>query len=246
MPEQYRYSLPVKAGDQRQLGELTGAACATLVAEMAERHKGPVVLVAPDMQNALRLNDEIRQFTDSMVMGLADWETLPYDSFSPHQDIISSRLATLYQLPTMQRGVLIVPVSTLMQRVCPHSFLHGHALVMKKGQRLSRDALRDQLEGAGYRHVDQVMEHGEYATRGALLDLFPMGSEQPYRLDFFDDEIDSLRLFDVDSQRTLEEVAAINLLPAHEFPTDQTAIELFRSQWRDRFEVKRDAEHIYQ
>lgn len=246
MPEQYRYSLPVKAGDQRQLGELTGAACATLVAEMAERHNGPVVLVAPDMQNALRLNDEIRQFTDSMVMGLADWETLPYDSFSPHQDIISSRLATLYQLPTMQRGVLIVPVSTLMQRVCPHSFLHGHALVMKKGQRLSRDALRDQLEGAGYRHVDQVMEHGEYTTRGALLDLFPMGSDQPYRLDFFDDEIDSLRLFDVDSQRTLEEVAAINLLPAHEFPTDQTAIELFRSQWRDRFEVKRDAEHIYQ
>ena len=234
MPEQYRYSLPVKAGDQRQLGELTGAACATLVAEMAERHGGPVVLIAPDMQNALRLNDEIRQFTDSMVAGLADWETLPYDSFSPHQDIISSRLATLYQLPTMERGVLIIPVSTLMQRVCPHNFLHGHALVMKKGQRLSRDALRAQLDSAGYRHVDQVMEHGEYATRGALLDLFPMGSEQPYRLDFFDDEIDSLRLFDVDSQRTLEEVASINLLPAHEFPTDQAAIELFRSQWRDR------------
>lgn len=203
-------------------------------------------MIAPDMQNALRLNDEIRQFTDSMVAGLADWETLPYDSFSPHQDIISSRLATLYQLPTMERGVLIIPVSTLMQRVCPHNFLHGHALVMKKGQRLSRDALRAQLDSAGYRHVDQVMEHGEYATRGALLDLFPMGSEQPYRLDFFDDEIDSLRLFDVDSQRTLEEVASINLLPAHEFPTDQAAIELFRSQWRDRFEVKRDAEHIYQ
>ena len=246
MPQQYRYTLPVKPGEQRHLGELTGAACATLVAEMAERHGGPVILVAPDMQNALRLNDEVRQFTDSMVTGLADWETLPYDSFSPHQDIISSRLATLYQLPTMQRGVLIVPVSTLMQRVCPHNFLHGHALVMKKGQRLSRDALRSQLDSAGYRHVDQVMEHGEYATRGALLDLFPMGSEQPYRLDFFDDEIDSLRLFDVDSQRTLEEVAAINLLPAHEFPTDQAAIELFRSQWRDRFEVKRDAEHIYQ
>ncbi|HCC12059.1 MAG TPA: transcription-repair coupling factor, partial [Atlantibacter hermannii] len=96
----------------------------------------------------------------------------------------------------------ILPVNTLMQRVCPHSFLHGHALVMKKGQRLSRDALRSQLEQAGYRHVDQVMEHGEYATRGALLDLYPMGSVQPYRLDFFDDEIDSLRLFDVDTQRT--------------------------------------------
>lgn len=246
MPEQYRYTLPVKAGEQRLLGELTGAACATLVAEIAERHAGPVVLIAPDMQNALRLHDEISQFTDQMVMNLADWETLPYDSFSPHQDIISSRLSTLYQLPSMQRGVLIVPVNTLMQRVCPHSFLHGHALVMKKGQRLSRDALRTQLDSAGYRHVDQVMEHGEYATRGALLDLFPMGSELPYRLDFFDDEIDSLRVFDVDSQRTLEEVEAINLLPAHEFPTDKAAIELFRSQWRDTFEVKRDPEHIYQ
>ncbi|NBC99332.1 transcription-repair coupling factor [Atlantibacter hermannii] len=246
MSEQYRYSLPAKPGDQRLLGELTGAACATEVAEMAERHAGPVVLIAPDMQNALRLHDEIRQFTDSMVMNLADWETLPYDSFSPHQDIISSRLSTLYQLPAMQRGVLILPVNTLMQRVCPHSFLHGHALVMKKGQQLSRDALRGQLEQAGYRHVDQVMEHGEYATRGALLDLYPMGSAQPYRLDFFDDEIDSLRLFDVDTQRTLEEVEAINLLPAHEFPTDKNAIELFRTHWRDRFEVKRDAEHIYQ
>ena len=246
MPEQYRYSLPTKAGDQRQFGELTGAACATEVAEIIERHAGPVVLIAPDMQNALRLQDEISQFTDNLVMNLADWETLPYDSFSPHQEIISSRLSTLYQLPAMQRGVLIVPVNTLMQRVCPHNYLHGHALVMKKGQRLSRDQLRAQLDSAGYRHVDQVMEHGEYATRGALLDLFPMGSEQPFRLDFFDDEIDSLRLFDADTQRTLEEVEAINLLPAHEFPTDKNAIELFRSQWRDRFEVKRDAEHIYQ
>ncbi|WP_318377112.1 transcription-repair coupling factor [Enterobacter sp.] len=246
MPEQFRYSLPSKAGDQRQLGELTGSACATEVAEIVERHTGPVVLIAPDMQNALRLHDEIRQFTDHLVMNLADWETLPYDSFSPHQEIISSRLSTLYQLPAMQRGVLIMPVNTLMQRVCPHSFLHGHALVMNKGQRLSRDALRAQLDNAGYRHVDQVMAHGEYATRGALLDLYPMGSEQPYRIDFFDDEIDSLRLFDADTQRTLEEVEAINLLPAHEFPTDKAAIELFRSQWRDNFDVKRDAEHIYQ
>ena len=246
MPEELRYTLPASAGEQRLLGELTGAACATEVAEIAERHAGPVVLIAPDMQNALRLHDEIRQFTDQLVMNLADWETLPYDSFSPHQEIISSRLSTLYQLPAMQRGVLIVPGSTLMQRVCPHSYLHGHALVMKKGQRLSRDALRAQLDSAGYRHVDQVMEHGEYATRGALLDLFPMGSQQPYRLDFFDDEIDSLRLFDADTQRTLEEVEAINLLPAHEFPTDKAAIELFRTQWRDTFEVKRDAEHVYQ
>ena len=246
MPEHYRYTLPVKAGDQRQLGQLTGAACAVECAEIVERHSGPVMLIAPDMQNALRLHDELKQFTDEPVLSLADWETLPFDSFSPHQDIISSRLSTLYQLPMMERGVLIVPVNTLMQRVCPHSFLHGHALVMKKGQRLSRDTLRAQLEQAGYRHVDQVMEHGEYATRGALLDLYPMGSDQPYRIDFFDDEIDSLRLFDVDTQRTLEEVPAVNLLPAHEFPTDKTAIELFRTQWREHFDVRRESEHIYQ
>ena len=246
MPEHARYNLPAKAGDQRQLGQLTGAACAVESAEILARHGGPVMLIAPDMQNALRLQDEIRQFTDEPVMTLADWETLPFDSFSPHQEIISSRLSTLYNLPTLKKGVLILPVNTLMQRVCPHSFLHGHALVMRKGQHLSRDALRAQLEQAGYRHVDQVMEHGEYATRGALLDLYPMGSEQPYRIDFFDDEIDSLRLFDVDSQRTLEEVEAINLLPAHEFPTDKAAIELFRTQWREHFDVRREAEHIYQ
>ncbi len=246
MPEHARYTLPLKAGDQRQLGELTGAACAVECAEILARHDGPVILIAPDMQNALRLQDEIKQFTQQPVISLADWETLPFDSFSPHQEIISSRLSTLYSLPTFEKGVLILPVNTLMQRVCPHSFLHGHALVMNKGQRLSRDTLRAQLEQAGYRHVDQVMEHGEYATRGALLDLYPMGSEQPYRIDFFDDEIDSLRLFDVDSQRTLEEVPAINLLPAHEFPTDKAAIELFRSQWREHFDVRREAEHIYQ
>ncbi|WP_447885423.1 transcription-repair coupling factor [Serratia fonticola] len=242
----YRYSLPERAGDLRQLGQLTGSACAVECAEIAERHPGPVMLIAPDMQNALRLRDEIQQFTDQMVTTLSDWETLPYDSFSPHQEIISARLSSLYHLLTMARGIIILPVNTLMQRVCPHEFLHGHALVMKKGQRLSRDLLRAQLEQAGYRSVDQVMEHGEFATRGALLDLYPMGSEEPYRIDFFDDEIDSLRTFDVDNQRTLSEVDAINLLPAHEFPTDKAAIELFRSQWREQFEVRRDAEHIYQ
>ncbi|WP_205621471.1 transcription-repair coupling factor [Dickeya fangzhongdai] len=246
MPEQYRYTLPGKAGEQRLLGQLTGAACAVECAEIVERHAGLVVLITPDMQNALRLRDEIRQFTAQPVMTLPDWETLPYDSFSPHQEIISARLSTLYQLPSLTRGVLILPVNTLMQKVCPHAFLHGHALMLKKGQRLSRDRLRNQLEQAGYRSVDQVMEHGEFATRGALLDLFPMGSEEPFRIDFFDDEIDSLRLFDADTQRTLNEVEHIHLLPAREFPTDKTAIELFRSQWREQFEVRRDAEHVYQ
>ncbi|HDL7749186.1 TPA: transcription-repair coupling factor [Yersinia enterocolitica] len=246
MSQQHRYSLPTRRGDTRQLGQLTGSACAVECAEIIERHDGPVMLITPDMQTALRLRDEIQQFSPRQVNTLSDWETLPYDSFSPHQDIISARLSCLYHLPTMERGVIILPINTLMQRVCPHEFLHGHALVMKKGQHLSRDKLRAQLEQAGYRSVDQVMEHGEFATRGALLDLYPMGSEEPYRIDFFDDDIDSLRVFDVDTQRTLSEVDQINLLPAHEFPIDKNAIELFRSQWREQFEVRRDAEHIYQ
>ncbi|MBC8944574.1 transcription-repair coupling factor [Xenorhabdus indica] len=246
MSAKYRYQLPERRGDIRQLGHLIGTACAIECAEIIERHSGPVLLVTKDMQNALRLRDEIPQFTHAQINILSDWETLPYDSFSPHQEIISNRLSTLYQLPFMMKGVLILPVNTLMQRVCPHEYLRGHALIMNKGQRLSRDKLRADLEQAGYRSVDQVLEHGEFATRGALFDLFPMGSEHPYRIDFFDDEIDSLRTFDVDSQRTLMEVEKINLLPAHEFPTDKEAIELFRSQWREQFEVRRDAEHIYQ
>lgn len=245
-PRIERYSLPQHRSGIRQLGQLVGAAYAIECAEIIDRHTGLVVLITTDMQSALRLRDEIPQFSTQPISILADWETLPYDSFSPHQDIISSRLSCLYQLPTMDCGVIILPINTLMQRVCPHEFLHSHALLMKKGQHLSRDKLRAQLEQAGYRSVDQVIEHGEFATRGALLDLYPMGSEEPYRIDFFDDEIDSLRLFDTDSQRTLSEVKQINLLPAHEFPTDKAAIELFRCQWREKFEVRRDVEHVYQ
>ncbi len=246
MSSEYRYQLPIKQGDTRQLGQLTGAACALECAEIIKRHSGLVVLVTRDMQNALRLQDEIRQFCDYPVETLSDWETLPYDSFSPHQEIISNRLSTLYRIPSLLKGILILPVNTLMQKVCPTDYLASHALVMQKGEILSRDNLRKTLDEAGYRHVEQVLEHGEYATRGALLDLFPMGSEFPYRIDFFDDEIDSLRTFDVDTQRTLTEVDQINLLPAHEFPTDANAIEIFRSQWRARFDVRRDPEHIYQ
>ncbi|GKX52831.1 transcription-repair coupling factor [Budvicia aquatica] len=246
MSLQHRFTLPERPGDLRQLGQLYGSSITVISAEIINRHSGPVMLIASDMQQALRLNDELRQFTDKTVTALPDWETLPYDSFSPHQEIVSSRLSSLYQLPHMKDGVMILPVNTLMQKVCPHSFLMGYALAAKKGDVLSRDNLRSQLEQAGYRSVDQVMEHGEFATRGALLDLFPMGSEEPYRIDFFDDEIDSIRLFDVDTQRTLNEVEQINLLPAHEFPTDKTAIELFRSQWREQFDVRRDPEHVYQ
>lgn len=246
MSAKYYYQLPKQQGDTRHLGCLIGAAAAVECADIVDRHPGLVVLITQDTHNALKLCDEIQQFSHNVVTMLSDWETLPYDSFSPHQEIISTRLANLYRLPTLTKGLLILPVNTLMQKVCPIDFLTSRALVMHKRDKLSREKLRNNLDKAGYRHVEQVLEHGEYATRGALLDLFPMGSDFPYRIDFFDDEIDSLRTFEVDSQLTISEVEQINLLPAHEFPTDDKAIELFRSQWREHFDVRRDPEHIYQ
>ncbi|KYP97425.1 transcription-repair coupling factor [Sodalis-like endosymbiont of Proechinophthirus fluctus] len=246
MSERDRYIIPTQAGKKLTLGQLTDDAIAVECAAIVDRYPGPVLFIATDMQSVLCLHDEIRRFTRHPVLILRDWETLPYDSFSPHKEIISNRIATLYQLPTLARGVIILQVNTLIQRVCPHNFLHRRTLLMTKGQSLSRETLHAQLERAGYRSVYQVMEHGEFAARGALLDLYPMGSEEPYRIDFFDNDIDSLRIFDVDTQRTLQEVTSINLLPAHEFPTDKAAIELFRSQWREQFDVRREAEHVYQ
>ncbi|MFS1539370.1 MAG: transcription-repair coupling factor [Candidatus Phlomobacter fragariae] len=246
MPAKYYYQLPKQQGDTRHLGCLISAAAAVECADIVQRHPGLVVLITQDTHNALKLRDEIQQFSQNSVTIFSDWETLPYDNFSPHQEIISERLANLYRLPTLTKGLLILPVNTLMQKVCPADFLTSNALVIHKGDKLSREKLRNNLDKAGYRHVEQVLERVEYATRGALLDLFPMGSDYPYRIDFFDDEIDSLRTFDVDSQLTVSEVAQINLLPAHEFPTDDKAIELFRSQWREHFDVRRNPEHIYQ
>ncbi|MEL6117779.1 transcription-repair coupling factor [Photobacterium sp. SP02] len=238
--------LPNKAGDKRFVGNVSGAALAVAIAELAKSHTGPVLAVVPDTQTALRLQPEISQFSQAEVNIFPDWETLPYDSFSPHQDIISDRLARLYQLPTQQDGVLLVPVSTLLQRLTPRSFIHQHALLVSKGDRLSLEKLRLQLEAAGYRHVDQVMEHGEYASRGSLLDLFPMGNNEPFRIDFFDDEVDSIRQFDPESQLSTGEIDNIHLLPAHEFPTDEVAVESFRMRWREQFEARREPESIYQ
>ncbi|MBD8514932.1 transcription-repair coupling factor [Photobacterium sp. 2_MG-2023] len=238
--------LPNKAGDKRFVGNVSGAALAVAIAELTKSHTGPVLAVVPDTQTALRLQPEISQFSQAEVNIFPDWETLPYDSFSPHQDIISDRLARLYQLPTQQDGVLLVPVSTLLQRLTPRSFIHQHALLVSKGDRLSLEKLRLQLEAAGYRHVDQVMEHGEYASRGSLLDLFPMGNNEPFRIDFFDDEVDSIRQFDPESQLSTGEIDNIHLLPAHEFPTDEVAVENFRMRWREQFEARREPESIYQ
>lgn len=242
----FNLTLPRQANDHKLLGNVIADSDVLAITQAAEQHTGLTVVVTADTRHALSLEKKLSQFSAKNVCFFPDWETLPYDSFSPHQDIISARLSALFFLQQAQQGIFVLPINTLMQRLCPPSFLSNNVLLIKQGDKLKLDKLRLQLENAGYRAVEQVLEHGEYAVRGSLLDLFPMGSDEPFRLDFFDDEIDSIRTFDVDNQRTLNTITQINLLPAHEFPTDDKAIEFFRGQFRERFDIRRDPEHIYQ
>ena len=230
--------LPVGAGKRARWGRLYGCSRALAIAEAASRHAGPVMVVTGDTPGAQRLAPEMQFFRREgpPTLSFPDWETLPYDVFSPHQDIVSERLATLYRLPSLDRGVLIVPIATLMGRVCPREFLDASSLILSRGDRVDVDAMRRRLERAGYRYVSQVMEHGEFTVRGSLIDLFPSGAGAPLRIDLLDDEVDSIRSFDPESQRSIEPVDAIRLLPAREFPATEDAIEQFRGEWRARFE----------
>ncbi|MEX4644469.1 transcription-repair coupling factor [Haemophilus influenzae] len=243
----FQPDIPTQPNDHKILGNVLPGADALAISEIAEQNQNLTVVVTPDTRSAVRLSRVLSELSSQDVCLFPDWETLPYDTFSPHQEIISSRLSALFHLQNAKKGIFLLPISTLMQRLCPPQYLQHNVLLIKKGDRLVIDKMRLQLEAAGYRAVEQVLEHGEYAVRGALLDLFPMGSAVPFRLDFFDDEIDSIRTFDVDTQRTLDEINSINLLPAHEFPTDDKGIEFFRTQFRETFsEIRRDPEHIYQ
>lgn len=243
----FQPDIPTQPNDHKILGNVLPGADALAISEIAEQNQNLTVVVTPDTRSAVRLSRVLSELSNQDVCLFPDWETLPYDTFSPHQEIISSRLSALFHLQNAKKGIFLLPISTLMQRLCPPQYLQHNVLLIKKGDRLVIDKMRLQLEAAGYRAVEQVLEHGEYAVRGALLNLFPMGSAVPFRLDFFDDEIDSIRTFDVDTQRTLDEISSINLLPAHEFPTDDKGIEFFRAQFRETFgEIRRDPEHIYQ
>ncbi|HHH47033.1 MAG TPA: transcription-repair coupling factor, partial [Thiotrichales bacterium] len=220
-------------------GGLVGASRKLAIVRAAARFDGLAVLVVPGHAEAARMEAALRFFNSDPtleILHLPDWETLPYDAFSPHEDIVSDRLRLLARLPTLRRGLLVVPASTLMQRLAPRSFVAGRSLSLKRGQTLDIEALRRQLEASGYRFVQQVMEHGEYAVRGAIIDLYPMGSDLPCRIDLFDDEIEDLRLFSPDDQRSREKIDAIELLPAHEFPLDEDGIRRFRQRFRERFE----------
>ncbi|UPW16847.1 transcription-repair coupling factor [Agarivorans sp. TSD2052] len=239
--------LPDVTGDKKQVSNLPGSALAFVILEYINRINGPLVILTEDTRSALQIEREVNGLKPTRTLHLLpDWETLPYDTFSPHQDIVSQRILSLNQLSQDQQSVVIAPIATWLQRCAPAEYIAKHSLQLKVGQSLKLNAFKERLVSAGYQHVDQVMEHGEFALRGSLLDLFPMGSLQPFRLDFFDDELDSIREFDPDTQRSAEQRTSITLLPAHEFPSDPNGIETFRQQWRDRFEPSREAESIYQ
>jgi transcription-repair coupling factor (superfamily II helicase) len=240
--------LPDRPGHIQYWGRLYGSSTGLVISQAAERHHGPVVVVTPDTATAQRLEYALRFYlgkTEVPLLRFADWETLPYDVFSPHQDIISDRLAALYRLPDLKRGVLIVPVQTLMHRISPPSFISAHSLLLDMHQTIDMDAMRSRLEASGYSCVSSVLEHGEFAVRGSLLDLYPMGSRTPFRIELFDNEIESIRTFDPETQRSIEKVDQIRLLPAREFPLDKEAITRFRKDYRSRFEGDPGQSAIY-
>ena len=241
-------NFPSKAGDQRVWGNLQGSGQSWALAQAAKHHQGLILVITAGTQSALQLELEIPFYagTDTQILTFPDWETLPYDSFSPHQDIISQRLATLNRLPTVTRGVLVVPVSTLMHRLAPPSFMAGQTLLLDIGQTFEIGKVRKQLEQAGYRAVDTVLDHGEYAVRGAIMDLFPMGSQVPYRIELFDDEIDTLRSFDPETQRSIEKVQQVRLLPAKEFPLNDAAIGHFKDRFKQEFDADPRSCPVYQ
>ena len=227
-----------KAGERTTLPPFAGSADALYLAQLAQASRGKLLAVLTASANdAQRLLDEIPWFAPELrVRLLPDWETLPYDSFSPHHDLISARLATLYSVTRGECDVLLVPASTAVYRFAPPAYLAAYTFFLKKGERHDGDGFRAQLTLAGYSHVTQVIAPGEYSIRGGLIDLFPMGAAQPFRLDLFDDEIESIKTFDVDTQRTLYPVPEIRLLPAREFPLDDKGRSLFRQRFRERFE----------
>ena len=240
-------------GKRFTLPRPVGSADALLLAQLAQRDKLAgrlTAVVTADASDAQRLHDEIVFFAPEIRCTLfPDWETLPYDSFSPHQDLISERLATLWRISQRdsQQGadLVLIPATTALYRLAPTSFLAAYTFHFKVRQKLDEARLKAQLTLAGYSHVSQVVSPGEYAVRGSLIDLFPMGSAVPYRVDLFDDEIDSIRTFDPDSQRSLYPVAEVRLLPGREFPMDDDARARFRSRWRESIEGDPTKSRVY-
>ncbi|MGO8855316.1 MAG: transcription-repair coupling factor [Steroidobacteraceae bacterium] len=229
--------LPTADTPRVKWGKLYGAAAALAIAEAAAKAAGPLIVITQNSRDAESLSDEIAFFAGSglPVRVFPDLETLPYDSFSAHPDITSARLATLAELPRARKGVWLVAIDTLLQRLAPRSYVEAHSLKVHVGETLDLDALRARLTMAGYAAVTQVVAHGEFAARGSLLDVFPMGSDSPYRIDLLDRDVETIRHFDPDTQRSGDKLDRIQLLPARETPLNPDAVREFRRRYRLRF-----------
>src|SRR3954468_11672081 len=230
----------IAPGKRFTLPRPIGSADALLLARHAQANAAGgqiTAIVTAEPADTQRLEDELAFFAPGLRIAVfPDWETLPYDTFSPHQDLISERLATLWRIRQSEVDVVLMPASTALVRLAPPSFMAGYTFHFKQKEKLDEAALKAQLTLAGYTHVSQVVSPGEYAVRGGLIDLFPMGSAVPYRVDLFGDEVDSIRTFDPDSQRSLYPVPEVRLLPGREFPMDEDARTAFRARWRERIE----------
>ena len=229
----------------------SSTALAWHVARAAQVHGKPLLLVTRDNQSANQMVADLQTLLGSAagvlpVVPFPDWETLPYDQFSPHPDIISQRLAALHRLPTLARGIVVVPVQTLLQRLAPLSYIVGGSFDLKVGQRLDMDAEKRRLESAGYRNVGQVMDPGDFAVRGGLLDVYPMGADAPLRIELLDEDIDSIRAFDPESQRSLDKVEAVKMLPGREVPMDEASLSKVLATLRERFDVDTRRSPLYQ
>ncbi|MFP6824624.1 MAG: transcription-repair coupling factor [Pseudohongiellaceae bacterium] len=230
--------------------QLHGTAVSLAISNAAANCEGPLLVVCEDNEAAGRLKRELKYFCKAKanldVFSLPDWETLPYDIFSPHQDIISDRLRTLYHMPQLRTGIIVVSVTSLMHKLPPKAYIAANSFNLEIGQLLHIDTMRSQLISAGYQSVSSVYEHGEFAVRGSIIDIFPMGSVQPFRIDLFDDEIETLQNFDPETQRSNNRVDSIRLLPGREFPLDEKGIATFRGKFRDLFDVDVRQCPIYQ
>ncbi len=218
--------------------------------QAARAHDGPVLAITRDNHQAHQLEGDLHTLlgteSDLPVLPFPDWETLPYDQFSPHPDIVSQRLAALHRLPGLKRGVVVVPVQTLMQRLPPLRHIVGGSFDYRTGQVLDFDAEKRRLEAASYRHVPQVLDPGDFAVRGGLLDVYPMGADAPLRIELLDDTIDSIRQFDPESQRSLERIESVQLLPGREVPLDEASLARAMERLRDRFDVDTRRSALYQ
>jgi transcription-repair coupling factor (superfamily II helicase) len=231
--------VPAATGDRLIWGGLHGSAAALAIAAGALKYPGLTLVATEDMHAAAELEQALQFFMDGSgmpVLGFPDWETLPYDIFSPLPELVSQRLLTLARLPKLDKGILVVPAGTLLQRLPPREFLDATTFVLDVGDRLPLEETRRRLENAGYLCVSQVMAHGEFAVRGSLLDIFPMGQPHPFRIDLFDDEVESIRVFDPETQRSIEKTRRIQVLPAREFPLTEDGIAHFRKAFRNAFE----------